>query len=166
MCQAAEAGAQCAATAMPVKRSKARLRVRGEREKPKTPRPSVTGAEKERTRYRNIFPMKTIVRFQSFPSAPGGPDAKLTYTAREGVRQRRNQRRAPPPAGVSALNDVTRERGERPIRGHPLIPETCPDLGASRRRQISSRCSSRSLTYRDSNRILDCRKMSHDQRDH
>jgi len=37
MCQAAEAGAQCAAAAMPVKRSKARPRGRGKREKPKAP---------------------------------------------------------------------------------------------------------------------------------
>ena len=36
--------------------------------------------------------MRTIVRFQSFLSAPGAPAAKLTDTASEGVRQRRNPR--------------------------------------------------------------------------
>jgi hypothetical protein len=70
-----------------------------------------------------------------------------------------------PPAGALALNDVTRERGRTATSRHPLTQETCPDLGASRRRQISSRRSSRSLTYRDGNRILDCCKMSDGQRD-
>ena len=47
-------------------------RARQARDAEGTERPSVTGAEIERTKCRNNFPIRTVVRFQSFPLlAPG-----------------------------------------------------------------------------------------------
>jgi hypothetical protein len=63
---------------------------------------------------------------------------------------------------VLALNDVTCQAADsRPSSGKPALT-----FGAPLRRQISGVCSPKNRTYRNSNRILDCRKMSDDQQDH
>ena len=111
------------------------------------------------------FPYKNHRQVSIVPLCVGADRTPNLHTPREKVFANAAAGGGRPPVGALALDDVTRERGRTATSKHPFIRETRPDLGVSQRRQISSRCSSRSLTYRDSNRILDCRKMSDGQRD-